>query len=366
MYPAKQEGLIVSENGINNRVATADLIMHYADAIGDTNPLWRSEEYGRTTRYGGIIAPPRFLDCIAPPYGMGTGFPDFRVPGLNPLNGGSKYEWYRTVRAGDEFSVYDRYLGVKEISKKEKPMPRLFSMLGQRTYINQRQEPVATTIGGAIVVGMGPELQDQSQSFKEVKRHKYTKEELAKIARAYDEEYRRGADTLFWEDVVEGEELPTIVKGPITIMDSVAFFHAIGYTTAFRVTHELLKANPDMGFIDPETNVRCGAALIHVSDAIARAQGVPYCVAFSAQSEGNLTHLICNWMGDNGFLKKLECQARRINIIGDTNWLKGNVVRKYIENDEYLVDLKVWAENQDGIVHMPATATVRLLSRTKF
>ena len=70
MYPPKQEGLIVSECGINNRVATEDLIRHYADAIGDTNPLWRSVEYGRTTQYGGIIAPPRFLDCIAPPYGL--------------------------------------------------------------------------------------------------------------------------------------------------------------------------------------------------------------------------------------------------------------------------------------------------------
>jgi acyl dehydratase len=366
MYPPRQEGLIVSECGINNRVATADLIMHYADAIGDTNPLWRSVEYGRTTRYGGIIAPPRFLDCIAPPYGMGVGFPDFRIPGLNPLNGGSKHEWYRIVRAGDEFSVHDRYLGVKEITKQKNQMPRLFSMLGQRTYINQRQEPVATAIGGAIVIGMGPELKETSPSFKEVKRHKYTDEELAEIARAYDEEYRRGADTLFWEDVTEGEELPTIVKGPITIMDEVAFFHAIGYTTAFRVTHEIFKANPDMVFHDPETNAPIGAALIHVYDHAARVQGVPYASAFSAQSEGSIAHLICNWMGDDGFLKKMECQARRINIVGNTNWVKGNVSRKYIEGDEHLVDLKLWIENQDGVIIMPATATVRLLSKTQF
>jgi hypothetical protein len=71
-------------------------------------------------------------------------------------------------------------------------------------------------------------------------------------------------------------------------------------------------------------------------------------------------------MGDDGFLKKLECQARRINIVGDTNWITGNVVRKYIEEGEHLVDLKLKSENQDGIIHMPATATVRLLSRTQF
>ena len=245
-------------------------------------------------------------------------------------------------------------------------MPRLFSFEGQRTYINQRHEVVAVATGGAIVVGMGPELEHQSQSFKEVKRHKYSEEELEKIAKAYDEEYRRGADTLFWEGVVEGEELPTIVKGPITLMDSVAFYHAIGYTTAFKVTHEIFKENPGMVFRDPETNAPIGAGLIHASDNAARVQGVPYALTFAAQSEGNIAHLICNWMGDDGFLKKLECRQRRINIVGNTNWLKGNVVRKYIENGEYLVDLELTIHDQNNILIMQATARVSLLSRTDF
>jgi hypothetical protein len=215
-----------------------------------------------------------------------------------------------------------------------------------------------------MVVAMGPQLQEPSKSFTGIKRHRYTNEELATIARAYDEEYRRGADTLFWEDVTEGQQLPTIVKGPITVMDEVAFFHAIGYTTAFRVTHEIFKANPDMVFHEPETNIPIGAALLHVSDTAAQVQGVPYASAFSAQSEGNVAHLICNWMGDDGFLKKLDCQARRINIVGDTNWITGNVTRKYIEEGEHLVDLNLKIENQDGILVMKATATIRLVSRT--
>ncbi len=363
MYPPRQEGLIVSECGINNRVATEDLIMHYADAIGDTNPLWRSVEYGWTTRYGGIIAPPRFIDCIAPPYGMGMGFPDFGVPGMNPLNTGSRCRWFKTIYAGDTFSVHDRWLGVTEHTKKERPMPRLLLMEGERSYINQHHEVVAVAKGGAMVVAMGPAHQEPSKSFENIQRHKYTEEELEKIARAYDEEYRRGADTLFWEDVAEEEQLPTIVKGPITIMDEVAFFHAIGYTTAFRVTHEIFKANPDMVFRDPETNAPIGAALLHVSDNAARVQGVPYASAFSAQSEGNIAHLICNWMGDDGFLKRLDCQSRRINIVGDTNWITGRVTKKYIEDGEHLVDLDLKTENQEGILIVRATATVRLMSK---
>jgi hypothetical protein len=187
---------------------------------------------------------------------------------------------------------------------------------------------------------------------------------LEEIDRAYEAEKRRGMEVLYWEDIREGEEIPPLVKGPLTVMDSVAFFHAIGYTTAFRVTHLLMKVTPDWGILDPETNVRVPAAGLHVSDAIARAQGVPFAAGFSAQLEGNIAHLICNWMGDEGFLKKLDCQSRRIYTLGDTCWLKGKVVRKYVENDEHLVDLQVSAENQDHAILMPATATVRLISRS--
>jgi hypothetical protein len=71
-------------------------------------------------------------------------------------------------------------------------------------------------------------------------------------------------------------------------------------------------------------------------------------------------------MGDDGFLKVLEAQSRRINSHGDTSWMKGKVTKKYVDNDEHLVDLDVHCENQDGVKHMTGTATVRLPSRTRF
>jgi hypothetical protein len=68
-------------------------------------------------------------------------------------------------------------------------------------------------------------------------------------------------------------------------------------------------------------------------------------------------------MGDDGFLKKLSCQSRRIFPVGDCNWIRGKVVKKYIQEDEYLVDLEIKSTTQRGVMHMPATATVRLLSK---
>jgi acyl dehydratase len=367
-YPPKQEGLVIDETGFMNTLVTEDLIRHYADATGDTNPLWRSQEYGRTTRYGGIIAPPRFLDFICPTYG-GVPIPFSDIPGMVPLNGGNSVTWYKIVRPGDKFSVIDQFTGCKEVTKPEKPIPRLFNLTSLRTYYNQCDEVVAESRGNIICIFnyIDPSKKDDKAAknkFADFKRHEFTDEELAEIKYNYDHEFHRGRDVLYWEDVNEGSELPTLAKGPTTVEDSLCFFGGVGYYNAYKVKDLWLDANPKLKFLDPETRGSCPPSLIHISDVHARLQGMPYAISFAAQTEGNICHMICNWMGDDGFLKYLYCKSRRINILGDMNWIKGKVERKYINDEgEHLVDLKVWAENQDHIVHMPGDATVRLLSR---
>lgn len=368
-YPSKQEGLVVDETGYMNTLVTEDLIRHYADATGDTNPLWRSQEYGRTTRYGGIIAPPRFLDFITPTYG-GVAIPFSDIPGMVPLNGGNSVNWYKVIRPGDKFSVTDQFTGCIEITKPEKPIPRLFKLTSIRTYYNQRDEVVAESRGNIICIFNyvdpdAPKTEKPKGKYDDLKRHTFTDEELEVIKENYRNEFRRGRDILYWEDVNEGDELPTLAKGPTTVEDSLAFFGGVGYYSAYKVKDMWLDANPNLIILDPDTRAMTPPSLIHISDTHARLQGMPYAIAFAAQTEGNICHMICNWMGDDGFLKYLYCQSRRINIIGDMNWIKGKVVKKYInEEGEHLVDLKVWAENQDHIVHMPGDATVRLLSRS--
>lgn len=53
------------ERGINNKLVTEDLIRHYADAVGDPNPIWRNPTYSAGTRWGGIIGPPTFESCVS-------------------------------------------------------------------------------------------------------------------------------------------------------------------------------------------------------------------------------------------------------------------------------------------------------------
>jgi len=69
-------------------------------------------------------------------------------------------------------------------------------------------------------------------------------------------------------------------------------------------------------------------------------------------------------MGDAGFLKELEEQIRRPLHRESLALIKGQVVKKYIEDGEHLVDLHITLEDHWGDMPIPnGKATVVLPSR---
>jgi hypothetical protein len=71
-------------------------------------------------------------------------------------------------------------------------------------------------------------------------------------------------------------------------------------------------------------------------------------------------------MGDDAWLWKLDCQFRKFNYVGDTHWMRGRVVRKYLaDGDRPAVDLDVWGENQRGENTTPGHASILLPSRER-
>jgi hypothetical protein len=68
-------------------------------------------------------------------------------------------------------------------------------------------------------------------------------------------------------------------------------------------------------------------------------------------------------MGDDGFLKVLDCQHRRVARFRDTYQCRGAVAKKHSSEGEHLVDLDLWTENQQGVKHATARATVRLVAK---
>jgi acyl dehydratase len=370
IVPPPGHVLIDSEyqQSLNHRFVTEDLIRHFAYAVGDPNPLWRDPSYARGTRWGGIIAPPVFDCCIASSDGAGNGpMGSFLLPGFNLFAAGNRHEYFGVIRPGNEFRIVDRYLGVEEKAVKDKSY-RLFLETGQRSYINQRDEVVVIATGRRIMTGTPPgRMNDtQNQLYQNIKRHHFTREELDAIHRNYDDELagknRRGQEVLYWEDVTVGEELKPLAKGPLDTSDAASAM-LVEYGGAFAIKWNIMRGAIDSYPVDLATGEHRFRRDWHFEDSLAQLSGVPYAFQIGKYGEMILGHIVTNWMGDDGFVKVLDFQIRSINIMGNMNWLKGKVIKKYIDGDEPLVDLDIWAETQDGVIVTRGTATVRLISR---
>jgi hypothetical protein len=75
-----------------------------------------------------------------------------------------------------------------------------------------------------------------------------------------------------------------------------------------------------------------------------------------------LIHLCTDWMGDQGWLWKLDCEFRKFNYVGDTQWLSGTVTSRYLAHGCPAVDVELQAVNQRGELTTPGHATILLPS----
>jgi len=344
----------------SNTVATPDLIRHYVDALGDENPLFRSEEYARNTIYGGIVAPPTFITCIAPTF---TSQPA-KLYGWHAMNGGSGFRFFKTIHVWDKISGFDTYLGIEEKARKDRPY-RLFIETTRRTYVNQRDEMVAYVDSRFVVTAAHPESGGLEAAFDPMPPHHYSQEELDEIAKCYQSmnENRSGATPQYWEDIEEGDKIHPVVQGPIDVTDEVAMFSATTHICkGFGIKWKQITSSPWYP-LDTRTGAHACGAEVHLTSEAGKRVGYPAAVSLAIVMEGGVDQMITNWMGDNGFLKKLDVMSRRPVPLGYTNWINGKVTRKYVENGEHLVDLEIECKRQDDALAMQCAATVLLPSR---
>jgi hypothetical protein len=109
----------------------------------------------------------------------------------------------------------------------------------------------------------------------------------------------------------------------------------------------------------PDVMQRC-----HWDPEYARKAGQPTTYDYGRMRETWLIHLCSDWMGDDAWLWKLDCEFRKFNYIGDTHWMRGRVERKYLaEGDRPAVDLEIWGDSQRDERTTPGHATLLLPSR---
>ena len=67
---------------------------------------------------------------------------------------------------------------------------------------------------------------------------------------------------------------------------------------------------------------------VHWDPEWARRAGNPTTYDYGRMRETWLIHLCTDWMGDDAWLWKLDCEFRAFNYVGDTHWIRGTVIRK--------------------------------------
>ncbi len=310
-------------------VATRDAIRHWADGIGDRNPFW--------LRHG--IAPPTILfamDRVVSGYVGG-------LPGIHAMYAGTDFRWRLPIREGDRI-IGDSIL----LDLVEKP-----SAFARRA-IQQTYRTTFRNQDGAIVCEADSwcfrterDTARERGKYKDTARARYTPEEIERIRRSYREEEVRGDTPRSWEDVKVGEGLPVVCKGPLTVTSVIAFVQGWGslYVRAHGLAFDLFERHPALGipneFGSPEPPER-----VHWDEPFAQAVGVPGAYDYGPERVAWFGHLVTNWMGDRGELRRLNAQVRRHNLIGDTTWCRGVVTGKTEGEAGALVELELKAVNQ--------------------
>lgn len=347
-----------------NTVATKDAIRHFADAIGDPNPLWRSEDYAGRSIYGCIIAPPCFLNAIS------EGQAIQGLPGLITTFVGAEWEWYKIIRVNDRFTVTNLLYDLEDKGN-EKDNIRILQS-GLLSYFNQEGKLVGTCkwhmMRSQKALGGGKDSVNDQLRDKDRKVYKYSEQELESIYEAIDSEEVRGSNPRYWEDVKVGDELKPVVKGPFSISDMIAWAIGISWPRIALGSGEkikFLRDNPGLSYVDPNTGVPEPIANSHFLDSAAKIlMGSPYIFDLGMHRLSCLGHLVTNWISDHGFLEELGGRIEKFVRYGDTVWYKGKVARKYNEKGKYFVEIDLRCENQLGEVVTPGRATVSLPAKS--
>jgi acyl dehydratase len=349
-----------------------DAFRHVSIAYGDDNPLWGDPDYGRGTVWGGPIASPVLVggdsligedevrEVAREHKELLRGDP---LRGVHAFYSASAREWWAPLRPDRLVTRRNALVGVLDKG----------SAFAGRA-VHEWTAQVFRESDGPMLAGQY-RLMIRTERAKALEKKKYeateirpyTDDEIAEIDAHYSREARRGAEPRWWEDVTEGDPVGPMVKGPLTVTDIVCWHAGMGMglygVKPLRLGYQNRERIPRF-FHRDELNIPDVMQRVHWDPEFARRSGNPTTFDYGRMRETWLIHLCTDWMGDDAWLWKLDCEFRRFNYVGDTQWLGGTVVRHYLtEAGQPAVDLDLQMTNQRGEQTTPGHATVLLPSR---
>ena len=308
-----------------------------AEAYGDDNPLWCDPAYGASTRWGGPIAPPHLVggdtligeDEVTRLEGelrdLMKGDP---LGGVHAFYSGSFREWWHPLHPATRVTRRNALVGVHD---------KVGEFAGRA--VHEWFGEVFAAAGGPVLSGQY-RLMIRAERDKAVARGSndateilpYTDDELAAIdeALAGEQDRRRGAEPRWWEDVEEGDELNPLVKGPMRVTDMVVWHTGVGMglygVRALRLAYQQRQR---MHGSSPRRSQ-------HPRPCTSACTGPRVGSAGRQPDELLLRAHARDWLSTLHRLdgrRRLAVDARlpvpQVQLVGDTHWMRGRVVRKY-------------------------------------
>lgn len=349
-----------------NQTATVDNIRNWSHGCGDDNPLFCDPDYAAGTRWGGVIAPGMMIGSVNSPMMGDPATSEIKAlrkslfRGIHVFVSGSTWDFYRPMRPGDTIYSYngDETCEVKpsEFSGRSVICTR------KDVKVNQRGEVVA--VYRILRILTERKTAAKKGKYSAIEPATYTDEDMAAIDAVYEAEAVRGATTLYFDDVVVGDSLGKMAKGPLTVTDVICF-HSGGYgfvpyaPTVGRLAHQNRKRIAPF-YVKNEQGIPDVAQRLHWDPKWAQAIGNPMAYDYGVMRENYLFHYLQDWAGDDGIITHVNDEIRKFNYMGDTQFITGEVVGKREEKGQFLVDVMAQFINQRDEVTVKATATIAL------
>lgn len=338
--------------------ATKDTIRHWTHGIGCDNPLYTNETYAADGPYSNIVAPPTFLYATSRIVSGYVG----GLPGVHAMYSGTDWEWHRPIRRGDTIRPESHLSDLVE--KDTQFSGRAIQQIYTTKFYNQDDELLAEADSWCFRTERDTASQEKKKYESEgVELAEWDEADIDRFAEHYRNETPQGDDPRYFEQVEIGDELDTLLKGPMSVTNVIAFDQGWGglYIRAHKLLFKMRDAHPALAIPNqhgaPEPPER-----VHWDEEFARDVGVPGPYDYGPERVSWLGHVIHHWMSDYGFVRSLYGEVRRHNVMGDVTWCSGEVADKRVEDGNHLVEVDLVARDQRDEVTAKGEAVVQLPS----
>ncbi len=316
------------------------LIRHWCETLEDGNPLYLDAGFARSQGYRNVLAPPgtvmttfaQYFRWPWPPGGRepqrhlhydvkeALGMPVGIIQQLD-------VEYGVPLQVGDHLRVSQRLTSISPWKQTRVGQGHFWTI--DRIYRNQDDQLVAKEILTAFGYGREDGANDQA-----VKAGGGWSPAVEEVMEGERTGYRPPVPrTLFWEDVKDGEELPTLTM-PITFTRCVYLASA---------TRDFSPQHSNRDYAQQRSKTR---------DVFIN---TPF-------NMGMISRFMTDWGGPLSTVRKMKFAMRGNVCAGDDMIITGRVERKYVEDGEHRVELEIAISTQERPV-TPCTAVLALPSR---